>query len=138
MTNSLFFNMMSFIIRCFLFFYRIFSLFLLFFIFEYWRKSFDIATYFIVYHSTSSRANRFLFDSSFNMTWHFRATVRVRSKMRVKTKVSVTRRVRMRVRMMPLRASIAYGYVLRGSVGQPTLKFFMFSYDLFYYIASLK
>ncbi len=27
--------------------------------------------------------------------------------------------MRARVRMMPLRASIAYGYVLRGSVGQP-------------------
>ncbi len=55
-----------------------------------------------------------------------RAKVRMRSKMRVRTKVMVRRRVsvRARVRMMPLQASIAYGYVLRGSVvdgsvGQP-------------------
>ncbi len=46
---------------------------------------------------------------------HFRATMRVRLKMRVKMEV----RVRRRVRIMSLRASSAYGYVLRGSIGQP-------------------
>jgi len=49
------------------------------------------------------------------VTRHFRAAVRIRSKMRIKTKL----RVRASARMMPLRASIAYKYVLRGNVGQP-------------------
>ncbi len=45
------------------------------------------------------------------MTPHFRAAVSMRAKVRMRSK--------MRVRMMPFRASIAYGYVLCGSVGQP-------------------
>ncbi len=48
-----------------------------------------------------------------------RATLARNSERESKSEDEGRVRMRVRVRMMPLRASIAHGYVLRGSVGEP-------------------